>query len=165
MANIKLATAFITAVLILCACSARKGALALEEERRAALEMQSIRDMVASREIPPVEFELGSSTLLKSSYDLLDRVAEILLRHPKLKLIVEGHTDDLGGDAWNERLSLYRAGAVKQYLAAKGIHPDSIKVYGYSHSRRITTDTSDRGRALNRRVEFILTTRDWESVF
>ena len=137
----------------------------MEEERRAGLEMQSVQDMVNSRTIPPVEFETGSDKLLKSSYSLLDRVAEVFLRHPKLKLIVEGHTDDVGGDARNEQLSLQRAGAVKQYLATKGIYPDSIKVYGYGHTRPITKDTSGRGRALNRRVEFIFTTRDWETVY
>ena len=137
----------------------------MEESRRAALEMQSLRDMLASRDIPPVEFKLGSAVLLSSSFELLDRVAEVLLRHPKLKLIVEGHTDDIGGDARNEQLFLQRAGSVKLYLVKKGIYPESIKVYGYSHSRRVTSDISDRGRALNRRVEFILTDRDWETVY
>ena len=139
--------------------------MALEEERRAGLEMQSIQEMVASRAIPPVEFETGSDKLLESSYGLLDRVAEVLLRHPLLKLIVEGHTDDVGGDARNEQLSLQRAGSVKQYLAAKGIYPDSIKVYGYGHTKPVTKDISAKGRALNRRVEFIITTRDWETVY
>ncbi len=152
-------------MLTLCACSAHKSSVVLEEERRAELEMQSIQDMVASRAIPPVEFETGSATLLQSSYSLLDRIAEVLLRHPLLKLIVEGHTDDVGGDARNEQLSLLRAGSVKQYLAAKGIYPDSIKVYGYGHTRPVTKDISKKGRALNRRVEFIITTRDWETVY
>ena len=163
--NIKLAAAVVSAVFVFCSCAVHKSELLIEEERRAGLEMQSIQDMISSRAIPPVEFELGSATLLRSSFDLLDRVAQILLRHPKLKLIVEGHTDDTGGDEWNERLSLERAGSVKQYLAAKGIYPDFIKVYGFGHTRRITEDTSERGRALNRRVEFFLTTRDWETIF
>lgn len=161
----KLAIALMAGVFISCACSAHKSELLMEEERRATLEMQSVQDMVTSRTIPPVEFETGSAVLLESSYGLLDRVAEIFLRHPKLKLIVEGHTDDVGGDARNEELSLQRAESVKLYLATKGIYPDFIKVYGYSHSRPITTDTSDRGRALNRRVEFIFTTREWETVY
>jgi len=78
---------------------------------------------------------------------------------------VEGHTDDVGGEEYNEVLSLKRAGAVKQRLAEKGVYPDSVKVFGYGKSRPLTRDTSDRGRALNRRVEFIITTRHWESVF
>ena len=92
-------------------------------------------------------------------------MAEILKRYPRLKLIVEGHTDDVGGEEYNEMLSLKRASAVKQRLAEKGIYPDSVQIFGFGKSRRITQDTSDRGRALNRRVEFRLTTRHWESVF
>jgi len=153
------------ALLVFCACSASRPPVAAEEERRAELELQSVQDMVSSRQVPPVEFETGSSTLLESSYGLLDRVAEILKRHPRLKLIVEGHTDDVGGDEYNLRLSLERAGSVKQYLATKGVWPDFIKVFGYGKRRPITKDTSERGRALNRRVEFIISARDWESVF
>lgn len=158
-------SAALAAVFVLCACSAGRPPLEMEERRRAALEMQSVMDMVTSRAIRPVEFETGSSTLLASSYDLLDRVAEVLKNHRRLKLIVEGHTDDVGGDEYNVRLSLERAGSVKQYLAAKGVWPDSVKVFGYGKKRPVTKDTSERGRALNRRVEFIITTRNWESVF
>lgn len=148
-----------------CACSAHRDPLDIEERRRAELELQSVQDMVASRTIPPIEFKTDSSTLLPSSDDLLGRVAEILKRHPRLKLIVEGHTDDVGGEEYNEILSLKRAGAVKQRLAEKGIYPDSVKVFGFGKSRPLTHETTDRARALNRRVEFIITTRDWESVF
>jgi len=157
--------AVIAASCLFGACSGSRPPLETEEARRAELEMQSVQDMVASRTIRPVEFETGSSTLLESSYALLDRVAEILKHHPRLKLIVEGHTDDVGGDEYNIRLSLERAGSVKQYLAEKGIWPDTIKVFGYGKKRPITENTSDRGRALNRRVEFIISTRDWGSVF
>jgi outer membrane protein OmpA-like peptidoglycan-associated protein len=148
-----------------CACSARRSSLELEEKRRAQLELQSVQDMVSSREIPPVEFEFDSWTLLPTSDDLLGRVAQILKRYPKLKLIVNGHTDYIGTEEYNEWLSLKRAGAVKQRLAEMGIYPDSVKVFGFGKSRPITQDTSDRGRALNRRVEFIITTRHWESVY
>jgi len=153
------------AALALGACATAGDPLETEEQRRADLELQSVRDMVSSRAIPPVEFRTDSAVLLPSSYDLIDRVAEILKRYPKLKLIVEGHTDDVGGEEYNEVLSLKRAGAVKQRLAEKGVYPDSVKVFGYGKSRPLTRDTSDRGRALNRRVEFIITTRHWESVF
>lgn len=157
--------AALVSAFALCACSVHRSPLDIEEKRRADLELQSVQDMVASREIPPIEFEFDSATLLASSDDLVGRVAEILKRHPRLKLIVEGHTDYMGGEEYNEILSLKRAGAVKQRLAEKGIYPDSVKVFGFGKSRPLTEDTSDRGRALNRRVEFIITTRDWESVY
>mgnify|MGYP001566346937 CR=1 FL=1 len=158
-------SAVLAAGVFLCACSGSRPPLEAEEARRAELELQSIQDMVSSRTIRPVEFETGSSTLLASSYGLLDRVAEILKNRRRLKLIVEGHTDDVGGDEYNVRLSLERAGSVKQYLATKGVWPDTVKVFGYGKKRPITDDISERGRALNRRVEFIISTRDWESVF
>ena len=127
--------------------------------------MQSIYDLLVSRDIRPVEFETGSAVLLPGSYELLDRVAEVLKNHLKFKLVVEGHTDDVGGDAVNDQLSLERAGAVKMYLVTKGVWPDYVRVRGYGKHRPLIKDTSERGRALNRRVEARLTTRDWESVF
>ncbi|MBU2483342.1 MAG: OmpA family protein [Proteobacteria bacterium] len=168
MAKIILTAVFtLITVSFMCACSSsrKRDPVDLEETRRASLEMQSLMDMASSRAIPPVDFETGSAVLAPSSYAMLDRVAELLLRHPLLKLIVEGHTDDVGGDERNETLSLERAGSVKQYLASKGIHPDSIRIYGFGAKRPVSEDLSDRGRALNRRVEFKITTRDWESVF
>ncbi len=138
---------------VFCACSSgqRRDSIDDEEARRASLQMQSIMDMVSSRSIPPVDFETGSAVLDPSSYPLLDKIAQLLLEYPKLKLIVEGHTDDVGGAEHNENLSLKRAGSVKYYLAAKGVYPDFIRVYGFGSKRPISDDKSDRGRALNRK--------------
>ncbi len=155
----------ISAALLLCGCSASMTPAEKEEARRAELEVQSVMDMASSRQIPPIEFELGSAKLLESSYALLDRVAQVLIRHNRLKLIVSGHTDDTGSEAFNERLSLERAGAVKMYLATKGVYPDSVRVYGYGSSRPLINDTTEKARAMNRRVEFRVTTRDWGTVY
>ncbi len=92
-------------------------------------------------------------------------MAEILLNHNKLKLIVSGHTDDVGSEEYNKDLSMRRAGAVKMYLATKGVYPDSVRVYGYGESQPVIRETTDEARALNRRVEFRVTTRDWGSVY
>ncbi|MFA6582974.1 MAG: OmpA family protein [Elusimicrobiaceae bacterium] len=136
-----------------------------EELRRANLELQNVRDMVRSRQIPPVEFEFDSAVLLPESYKSLDKIGEILIKHPTLKLIVEGHCDDIGSDEYNDWLSLERAKAVKSYLVELGVYPDYVKVYGYGKRRPIVYGESDQARALNRRVEFILSTRNWETVF
>ena len=157
--------AVIAAALALCCCGRPIAPADREEARRAGLELQSVMDMASSKQIPPVEFETGSSRLLESSYPLLDRVAEVLLRYSHLKLIVAGHTDDTGSDARNERLSLERAGAVKMYLAKKGVYPDSVRVYGYGSSQPLINDRTDKARAMNRRVEFRITTRDWAAVY
>ncbi|MBI5210637.1 MAG: OmpA family protein [Elusimicrobia bacterium] len=157
----------VVAAVLLCGCAAGKQGDSLEQEerRRAKLELQNILEMASNREIPPVDFEFDSAELLPSSSLLLDRIVDILQRAPDLKLIVEGHTDDVGSVDYNQKLSVERAGAVKTYLTQQGVYPDTVKVYGFGKSRPVTKDTSDRGRALNRRVEFILTTRDWEAVY
>lgn len=150
------------AVLMLCSCSSNRGPLPqdLEEKERATIELQAVLNSVLSRKIPQIEFETDSSTLLDSSDDLLEQVAEILKQHPRLQLTVEGHTDDAGGEKENEILSLKRAEAVKQRLTEEGISPDSVKVVGLGKSRPLTNDPSERGRAQNRRMEFIINTRD-----
>jgi outer membrane protein OmpA-like peptidoglycan-associated protein len=121
--------------------------------------------MVSSRQIPPIDFGLGSAKLKESSFELLDKVAAILIGHSTLKLLVFGHTDDSGSKEFNDLLSLKRASAVKLYLASKGVPPDSVRVYGYGSSRPALSDGSEKARALNRRVEFRITTRDWGTVY
>ena len=155
----------IAGILVFCGCSKQLNPTEKEEARRAGLELKSVMDMASSRQLPPVEFESGSDRLLESSRPLLDRVADVLLKHNHLKLIVSGHTDDVGSDEYNEDLSLRRAGAVKMYLATKGVYPDSVHVYGYGKKMPVVNDTSPQGRALNRRVEFRITTRDWGTVY
>ena len=156
----------VCAAMLLCSgCARQLNPAEREEARRAELELQSAMDMVTRREIPPVEFELGSARLLKSSQPLLDRVAGVLLGSSRIKLIVAGHTDDTGSEEFNEELSMKRAGAVKQYLCVKGVHPDSIRVYGYGERMPVVKGVSEEARALNRRVEFRITTRDWGSVY
>ncbi len=156
---------FVAMVFLGCSTGGRRNQSHAEEQRRADLEMQSVMQMVTSHEIPPVEFEFNSARLLKSSHELLDRIAEILLNYPKLKLVVEGHTDDVGSEEYNKKLSRLRANSVRTYLSLKGIHPASIRAYGFGKSRPIINDKSERGRALNRRVEFRLTRRSWGTIY
>jgi outer membrane protein OmpA-like peptidoglycan-associated protein len=158
--------AFILAgALALYGCAKQLTPSEREEARRADLELKSVMDMVSSREIPPVDFEFNSDKLKPTSFELLDRVAEILRNHNRLKLIVSGHTDDVGGDEYNDDLSMRRAGAVKFYLARKGVHPDSVRVYGHGERLPVIRETTEQARALNRRVEFRVTTRDWATVY
>jgi outer membrane protein OmpA-like peptidoglycan-associated protein len=152
-------------VLALAACGKQLTVSEREEARRAELELQSVMDMVSTRQIPPVEFEFNSDKLKPSSFNLLDKVADILLKHSKLKLIVSGHTDDIGSEEYNEDLSMRRAGAVKMYLATKGVYPDFVRVYGYGERYPLINEKTDEARALNRRVEFRITTRDWGTVY
>jgi outer membrane protein OmpA-like peptidoglycan-associated protein len=155
----------LAAVFAAWGCSKPLTATEREEARRGELELQSVMDMVSKRQVPPIDFELGSARLKETSFELLDKIAEVLIHHPKLKLIVSGHTDDTGSAAFNEQLSLERAGAVKLYLARKGVYPETVRVYGYGETQPVVKGDTEEARALNRRVEFRITTRDWATVY
>jgi len=121
--------------------------------------------MMQSGRLPPIEFEFDSSVIKPESYPTLDKIAEILLKTPRIKLVIEGHTDHIGSDAYNDQLSQIRAESAKQYIASKGVPPDSIRTYGYGKRRRVSEGTSAEDMALNRRIEFVFTYREWDAIF
>ncbi|MCL2887919.1 MAG: OmpA family protein [Elusimicrobia bacterium] len=136
-----------------------------EQKKNAKWAKQSSAEMLRSGHIPTVEFEFDSIRLAASAYPILDKVAAFMVPKPDIKLIVEGHTDYIGSDEYNDWLSASRAMAIKSYLVSRGVYPDSIKVYGYGKRRPLTLDGSPAGRQTNRRVEFTITNRNWEAVY
>jgi peptidoglycan-associated lipoprotein len=116
-------------------------------------------------DIPPIEFEFDRYELLPDSIRTLDKVARIMLKDSKIRLVLEGHCDDVGSYEYNDWLALMRTSAVQEYLIGEGILPTSIKVVGFGERKRSTKSVSWRARGLNRRVELMLTTRRWESVY
>jgi len=102
-----------------------------------------------------VNFDFGKATLRPDAQPVLAQVVELLKADPDLKLTVEGHTDDVGSDEANLKLSTDRAAAVVDALAAKGIARDRLDSAGYGESRPIADNTSSEGRARNRRVELV----------
>ena len=136
-----------------------------EKAKNARLAEQSSTEMLLSGQIPSVNFEFDSIRLHDSAYPILDKVAAFLVPNPQIKLIVEGYTDEIGSDEYNDWLSASRAMAVKAYLVSRGVQPDSIKVYGYGKRRPLTVDSSPAGRAANRRIQFKITNRAWDSVY
>ncbi|MCD6498559.1 MAG: OmpA family protein [Deltaproteobacteria bacterium] len=104
-----------------------------------------------------IYFDTGKATLLAMSKGLLDKVADLVKANPQVKLIrIEGHTDSRGNAKRNLVLSQRRAEAVRQYLIAKGVGPDRLQSVGYGDTRPIQPNTTRKGRAANRRVEFII---------
>lgn len=101
-------------------------------------------------------FEFDKSTLLQQSYNELQNLLTILRGHPKMKIEIGGHTDGRGSVDYNMRLSENRAQAVFQYLVTKGIDPKRLAHKGYGKSRPIDTNTTEEGRANNRRVEITI---------
>lgn len=106
-----------------------------------------------------VHFATGKHTILSDSFELLNQVAQVLKDHPTIKLRIEGHTDSVGNDASNLRLSQRRANSVRDYLIAQGIDPNRLIAVGFGETMPIASNATASGRSLNRRVEFNITER------
>lgn len=89
---------------------------------------------------------------------MLQAIAQVLRRNPSWRLNVEGHTDNIGGDAYNQALSERRAAAVKRALLQRyQISPDRLTTVGYGATRPKDSNDTLEGRARNRRVELVRT--------
>lgn len=107
--------------------------------------------------IGKIQFETGSSKITKKSDALLDQIAQALDAQPQVrKLRIEGHTDNVGDDALNQRLSEERAASVKAALVSRGVDDDRLETRGVGEARPIAPNASPGGRQKNRRVEFII---------
>lgn len=100
-----------------------------------------------------LQFEFDKSRLLPKSLPLLDSLADFLKSHPDLKIRLSGHTDSDGEDGYNLKLSESRARAVMDYLISQTIDAKRITSFGIGESRPCSTNETDEGKALNRRVE------------
>ncbi len=104
-----------------------------------------------------VHFATNSARVLPKSFLLLKQVARVIKDHPEIrKVIVEGHTDNVGNALKNLRLSQQRADSIRRYLVLQGISPSRLEAKGYGHTRPIMPNLMPRGRAANRRVEFTI---------
>jgi len=105
-------------------------------------------------------FEHDKSRLTEESKGELNQVYSFLKKYQSLQIEVAGHTDSTGTHQYNKKLSLERAKSVKQYLVEKGIPQEKIKVAGYGENTPIAPNTTEKGRELNRRVEFEILQKD-----
>ena len=110
---------------------------------------------VVAEAIKNLEFDFGKATIRATSFPSLKRVADLLVAK-NFSLKLAGHTDNVGSDAANLRLSKNRAEAVKAYLVSQGANRSRIEATGYGESQPITTNGTEIGRQTNRRVEFTL---------
>jgi len=110
--------------------------------------------LASAYELAGVNFEFDSARLTADSIAKLDDALEILKRHTDLKVEVAGHSDNMGGVEYNQGLSQRRAQAVADYLIENGADAANITVKGYGKSQPVADNTTDEGRAANRRVEF-----------
>ena len=103
-----------------------------------------------------ITFGFDSAQLQPQFYPVLDNVARTLNEYNQTIVEVAGHTDSVGTDAYNQRLSEQRANAVSSYLGSKGLMRDRFIVVGAGESRPVASNETDAGRAQNRRVEITL---------
>lgn len=124
----------------------------LEEPAPEAVEAPFEEKIVITQKI---HFEFDRWVIRPISFPILNDVVEVLNRNPQIRQVrVEGHTDWLGSDAYNQKLSHRRANSVRDYLVKKGIDPSRLATEGYGESRPIADNNTTIGRAKNRRTEF-----------
>ena len=100
-----------------------------------------------------VHFDTGKSTLRPESFKALEDLAEVMKAKKKMVVEIAGHTDDVGEDAANLKLSQSRAEAVRAWLISKGIAKERITAKGYGETEPTATNQTDQGRQMNRRTE------------
>ena len=133
--------------------------------RKARQELKDLERKIRRKKVPPVEFEFNKAKLKPYSKRTLELLADLLFKYPTLKLSITGHTCDIGNDKYNLWLSQKRAHAVKGYLIKIGVMGEFIRAKGYGEKRPLASNETEEGREKNRRVEFRLTTRIWNSVY
>jgi len=103
-----------------------------------------------------VLFDTGKYSLKPGAREKLAKVAGILLAYPGLNIAVGGYTDNVGGDAMNQKLSENRADSVRDYLVQQGVAANSVTARGFGNSLAVATNDNAAGRQQNRRVELVL---------
>jgi outer membrane protein OmpA-like peptidoglycan-associated protein len=157
---------------------ARAEAAAAEAQARAAAANKSATDANAVREklrsqlnsvlatsesarglivnMSDVLFDTGRYTLKPNTQISLAKVSGILQAYPGLKVQVEGYTDSVGSDAYNQKLSENRADAVRDFLVTQGVQTDNISATGYGKSKPVADNATAQGRSQNRRVNLVV---------
>jgi outer membrane protein OmpA-like peptidoglycan-associated protein len=103
-----------------------------------------------------VLFDTGSSTLKAGAREKLAKISGILLAHPGLTLQIEGHTDSVGSDEFNQQLSERRSDSVRDFLAEQGVAPSSMTAHGFGKTQPVASNDTAEGRQRNRRVELVV---------
>ena len=100
-------------------------------------------------------FATGSATLQAESFPRIDRVVEYLTHKPSARILISGHTDNVGNAATNQRLSQTRADAVREYLVSHGIDASRVEAVGYGDQRPVAPNDTEEGQRQNRRIEAV----------
>lgn len=101
-----------------------------------------------------VNFDYNSTKLSSEAYPILFHAVQVLLQNPDMQVEIQGHTDNIGSEKVNLKLSEKRAQMIKNYLVARGVNGTRLKVVGYGEAYPIADNKTAQGRAMNRRIEF-----------
>ena len=107
-----------------------------------------------------VLFDTGSYTLKAGAREKLAKISGVLLSHPGLSLQIEGHTDSVGSDEFNQQLSERRSGMVRDFLIDQGVAASTISARGFGKIQPVATNETPEGRQRNRRVELVVNGAD-----
>lgn len=138
-------------------------AIRQKEEMRAKLLAQlnqvlqtrdTARGLIVS--MPDVLFDFNKYTLKPEARERLAKISGIVLAYPDLKLDIEGHTDSIGTDDYNQTLSEKRAESVRGYLVSSGVVPDHVSAVGLGKANPVADNSTSEGRKLNRRVDMVV---------
>ena len=106
--------------------------------------------------ISDVLFDFNKYTLKPGAREKLAKVSGILLAYPGLKIQVEGHTDSVGTEAYNQKLSEARANAVRDYVTTQGVPANTVTAVGFGKEKPVASNDTATGRQQNRRVEMVV---------
>lgn len=134
---------------------AEQRATTLEQELEALKAKKTDRGMVLT--LGDVLFDTGFATLKPGAYTTIDRLATVLKEAPDRKVMIEGHTDSVGSDDYNQGLSQRRAAAVQTALLERGVSSDQITAVGKGETFPVASNDNAAGRQQNRRVEMVFT--------
>lgn len=112
-----------------------------------------------------IHFAFRSAALEAGSEPVLEQVTALMGQYPQLQVVIEAHTDDVGGSEYNMELSQQRAASVVDHLVANGIDPERLLPIGHGKNQPIASNRTEKGRGLNRRVEFRMVMKGEEQAF
>ena len=139
--------------------AAKQSVVALREKLRAQLNavlqtQETARGLIVT--VGDVLFDSGRYTLKQNAQISLAKISAILVQYPDLHLQIEGHTDSVGGDDYNQKLSENRAKATQDFLVKQGVSAANITATGYGKANPVADNGTASGRAQNRRVEMVV---------
>jgi outer membrane protein OmpA-like peptidoglycan-associated protein len=137
------------------ACPTEPGVPSKDPARNGCPKRSDVGEDGQIRLLEPIQFEFNKAVIKPVSYPILDDVVELMKARPKIRVGVYGHTDSVGGDEYNLRLSRARAEACMRYLIEKGkISANRLESNGFGKTQPIDTNDTPEGRAHNRRTDF-----------